>query len=197
MRIARFVVVPFALAFAAGCASESGEQGGRREAVAVETSGPWAGITDAICVVHPTRGNKCAGVIRFTQVEDGVRVRGEISGLKPNAKHGFHIHEFGDPTSPDGKSAGGHYNPEGREHAGPDAASHHAGDLGNLEADARGVARYDHVIRGLTIAGETDPIVGRSVVVHANEDDLKTQPTGNAGDRIGYGVIGVAKPPTK
>jgi Cu-Zn family superoxide dismutase len=123
-----------------------------------------------------------------------VQIVAEISGLKAKARHAFHIHEFGDVTGADGKTAGAHYNPEGHQHAGPDAAMRHAGDLGNVEADAKGRARYEKTLTGITIAGAKNPIVGRSVVIHAGEDDLTSQPSGNAGDRIGVGVIGIAKP---
>jgi len=191
-----------AAALAAGCASDPAghsEADHHAESAAVEVPAPHplADLTEAVAVVHPTTGNAAHGWMRFTQTADGMHVTGEIQGLKPNAKHAFHIHEFGDCTSGDGKSAGSHYNPEGHPHAGPDASMRHAGDLGNLEADASGVAHYDRTIAGLTVGGVNNPVIGRSVIIHAGEDDFATQPTGNAGDRIGCGVIGVAKPAAK
>lgn len=146
----------------------------------------------ATCTLAPTAGNQCRGVIRFQQVQGGVRVTGEITGLPPNTKHGFHIHELGDVSAADGTSAGGHYNPGGHPHAHPGATQRHAGDLGNVEADAQGRARYEATIAGLTIAGAQHPILGRSLVLHEKPDDLTTQPTGGAGARIAVGVIGVA-----
>lgn len=154
----------------------------------------WSQVDHAVAVIHPTAGNTCAGVVRFSETPNGVRVQAEISGLTPSSKHGFHIHEWGDATSPDGKSLGGHYNPEGHDHAGPDKPMRHAGDLGNLEADASGNATYDRTIANISVAGLQDPIVGRGVVIHASEDDLTSQPTGAAGARIGVGVIGIAQP---
>jgi superoxide dismutase, Cu-Zn family len=71
---------------------------------------------------------------------------------------------------------------------------HHAGDLGNIDADDKGHAHVERSVAGLTIAGDRNPILGRAVIIHASEDDFTTQPTGNAGDRIGCGVIGIAKP---
>jgi Cu-Zn family superoxide dismutase len=194
----RTLVPVLAAALAAGCASGGAPAASAPPAPVVEAApGVWAAISDAVAVAQPTKGSSVHGVVRFTDVADGVRVTAEFEGLKPNAKHAFHIHEFGDCTGTDGKSAGGHYNPEGHQHAGPDAPMHHAGDLGNIDADASGNARYERVISGLTIAGDHNPILGRSVVVHAGEDDLASQPAGNAGERVACGVIGVAKPPTK
>lgn len=153
-------------------------------------------ITRAVAVIRPTEGNDgVSGTIRFERVEDGVRVTALVRGLKPNSKHGFHAHEFGDATKPDGTSAGSHFDPAGSgHHARPGAGdAHHAGDFGNLEADAQGVARYDRTFESLTIGGSKAPVLGRAVVVHAEADEFD-QPTGSAGARIGIGVIGVANP---
>ena len=116
----------------------------------------------------------------------------DITGLKPG-KHGFHIHEFGDCSDKEAKSAGGHYNPTKHEHAGPDAPMHHMGDLGNIEADASGKAHLEMKDKDLKLSGENS-IIGYGVIVHEKADDLKTQPTGDAGGRVACGVIGVAKP---
>ena len=150
-------------------------------------------VDEAIAVIVPTTGSAVSGKIHFVSVPGGVHVVGEVRGLVPNSEHGFHIHEFGDVSSADGKSAGGHYNPEGHPHADVRVQPHHAGDLGNLKADGAGVGKVDLVVKGISIAGHMNPIIGRGVVVHAKPDDLKTQPTGDAGGRIGVGVIGVAK----
>src|SRR5205807_10607182 len=94
-------------------------------------------ITKAVAVLHPTKGNSVEGVITFTKEGNKIRVKGEVRGLTPG-KHGFHVHEFGDCSAPDAASAGGHFNPTGMPHAGPDAAKRHVGDLGNIEAGADG-----------------------------------------------------------
>ncbi|MEW6279664.1 MAG: superoxide dismutase family protein [Candidatus Eremiobacterota bacterium] len=148
----------------------------------------------AVAVVHPTAGNRAEGTVWFVQVDDRVKVTADIQGLAPNGTHGFHIHEWGDCSKPDATSAGSHYNPEGHAHAGPDTEARHAGDLGNLHADENGRAHLELTLDNVSIHGGKNPILGRSVIIHAGADDLKSQPTGNAGDRIGCGVIGLAKP---
>lgn len=142
-----------------------------------------------VAVLVPTAANLAKGTIHFTMDDKGVRVHGKVSGLTPG-KHGFHIHEFGDLRSKDGKAAGGHYNPENAKHGGPDDKDHHAGDLGNIEAGADGVAEVDRHVRGLKLHF----VVGRSIVVHSGADDLKSQPAGDSGDRVAVGVIGIANP---
>lgn len=151
-------------------------------------------ITEAVAVIHPTDGNTARGIVHFKQVGNRVKIVALIEGLNPDSRHGFHIHEFGDFSLPDAKSAGGHYNPEGKKHGGPADPDRHAGDLGNLEADAEGRAHYELAVDNISVNGPHNPILGRGVVVHAGPDDLVSQPTGNAGARIGFGIIGVAKP---
>ena len=150
--------------------------------------------TELVAVLSPTEGNQTAGVVTFKSAGKGkVEVKANISGLSPNSKHAIHIHQYGDLTSKDGKSAGDHYNPLGHKHALPDEKVRHAGDFGNLDADANGNATM-HVGRRQYFAGWTlSPIIGRGLVVHAKLDD-GSQPSGNAGDRIAVGVIGVRNP---
>ncbi len=154
----------------------------------------WMNVHNATCAIQPTEGNTCKGMISFTDVKGGVRVQATISGLAPNSTHGFHIHEFAYCGSADATCTGGHYDPETTgHHALPGASeAHHAGDMGNLVADASGHAVYDAVIPGISIAGQ-NAIIGRAVIIHAKPDD-GGQPTGNAGSRIGVGDIGVAAP---
>lgn len=144
--------------------------------------------TEAVCVLSAMKNSGVAGTILLTQQEGLVHVTGEITGLKPG-EHGFHIHMFGDLRAADGTSAGGHYNPEGHPHGGPDSRERHAGDLGNIKADAKGIAKVDAKVKGLSV----HKVLGRALVVHADPDDLKSQPAGNAGPRIGVGVIGLAE----
>jgi Cu-Zn family superoxide dismutase len=148
--------------------------------------------TKAIAVLHPTAGNNVTGLVTFTKSGYEVKVVADVTGLTPG-KHGFHIHEFGDCSSSDGNSAGGHFNPTHKQHGAPDASDRHAGDLGNIEADASGKAHLEWSDTVMKLSG-ADSIVGHAVIVHEKVDDLKTQPTGNAGGRLACGVIGVAKP---
>lgn len=151
-----------------------------------------ASVTRAIAVIHPTEGNQVHGTVTFTKKKGGVHVVAELNGLAPGA-HGFHVHAFGDCSANDGTSAGVHFNPTSMPHAGPAAEKRHAGDLGNITADESGVAKLDVLDSHLRLEG-TDSIIGRSVIVHAKADDLTSQPSGNAGARVGCGVIGVAQP---
>jgi Cu-Zn family superoxide dismutase len=156
-------------------------------------AGQAAGIdvNKTVAVLHPTQGNNVTGTVYFSRTANGIEVTGDVMGLSPG-KHGFHIHQFGDCTAPDGTSAGGHFNPENQPHAGPDQANRHVGDLGNIVADSSGNAHYARTDSHLKFDGR-DSIIGRAVIVHAGEDDLKSQPTGNAGSRVACGVIGIAK----
>jgi Cu-Zn family superoxide dismutase len=150
--------------------------------------------TELVAVLSPTEGNQAAGVVTFKSSGKGkVEVNANLTGLTPNSKHAIHIHQYGDLTSKDGKSAGDHYNPLGHQHALPDKKIRHAGDFGNLEADANGNATFRLVVENISLAGRLSPIIGRGVVVHARPDD-GSQPSGNAGDRIAVGVIGVRNP---
>ena len=146
----------------------------------------------AVTVLHPTDGNKVSGTVTFTEVADGVQVHAEIAGLTPG-NHGFHVHEFGDCTAADGSSAGGHFNPTNQPHAGPDADARHVGDMGNIEVDASGAAKLDYLDHSMSLSNDERSIIGRSVVVHAKADDLKSQPAGDSGARVACGVIGRAK----
>ncbi|MCB1119554.1 MAG: superoxide dismutase family protein [Chlamydiia bacterium] len=144
-------------------------------------------VMQAVAYVHPTEGNEAHGRVTFDQVDGGVQVTADIEGLMPG-KHGFHIHEHGDCSAPDASSAGGHFNPTNKPHGGPESQEHHVGDLGNLEADAEGRAHFEFASEELELNGPNS-IIGKSVIVHADEDDLTTQPTGNSGARVGCGTI--------
>lgn len=129
-----------------------------------------------------------SGTVTFSATDDGVMVEAFIEGLGDGA-HGFHIHEFGDCSAADGSSAGGHFNPEGHPHSAPDSDLRHMGDLGNIQGVAGATTRYTFTDKMIDLS----LIAGRSVVVHGGQDDLSSQPAGNAGPRIACGVIGVVK----
>jgi len=149
-----------------------------------------AQISKAVALLVPTKGSKAEGRVTFLQAEEGIQVKGEVSGLTPG-EHGFHVHEFG-VWSPDGKAAGSHFNPESESHADRTAPKRHVGDLGNIKANENGNATIDFVDKHLTFRGPHS-IIGRGLVVHEKADDY-SQPVGNAGGRVAVGVIGVAQP---
>ena len=153
----------------------------------------WKDVTEASCVVTPTPGNSVSGTVTFEDTEDGLLVIAEISGLTPNQKHGFHVHQLGYSGSSDATCTKGHYDPDVTGfHALPGFdGEHHAGDLGVLHADGTGSASYRAVFADLSVAGK-HAVVGRAVIIHAKPDD-GGQPTGNAGGRIGVGNIAIGK----
>ena len=142
--------------------------------------------TKAVAILQPSSGSEVKGQVTFTKTGDDVKVVADIENLKPG-KHGFHLHEKGDCSATDASSAGAHFNPTHQHHGGPTTAEHHAGDLGNITADSTGRVHLEWT--GKLQLNGPDSIVGKSVVVHEMEDDLKTDPSGNSGTRIACGVI--------
>jgi len=144
---------------------------------------------DAVATIAPVNDSKVSGWVSFHKQEDKkVLVKAHVKGLKPNKKYGFHVHKFGDCRE-NGKNAGPHLNPHKGEHGSPENKKRHMGDLGNLVAGKDGTAKYEAVLDSMCMY----KIGGRSVIVHANEDDLSSQPSGNAGPYIGCGVVGYMK----
>jgi Cu-Zn family superoxide dismutase len=180
-------VICLALLLVSGCrtTTESSDTGEEQPAEVKEV--PVAGPS-AKAMLQALGESGVGGWVSFTAVDDGVQVEAQVTGLTPG-KHGFHIHQWGDCSAPDGKSAGGHFNPEGVDHAGPGAAMAHAGDLGNLEADEEGKATLALHSQRIALAEAPENVLGRGVIVHELEDDLTSQPTGAAGGRLACGVI--------
>ena len=143
----------------------------------------------ATAQLQPTKGNKTFGEADFEQVGDKVRVVVFVQGLKPGQEHGMHIHEVGDCSSGDGMSTKGHFNPFGKPHANHGSPERHAGDLPSLKANKEGRANVQIDLDIITVTPGPASILGRGLIVHADPDDYKTQPTGNAGARIACGVI--------
>lgn len=157
----------------------------------VQTTVP---IALALAELQPTAGNKTTGTVTFTQLEEGVQVVVDIREMSGGAgKRGFHIHEHGDCSAPDATSAGGHFNPTGAPHGGPNDENRHAGDFGNLEFNEEGIAQVVFIDHHISLTGP-DSIIGRAVIVHTQEDDLTSQPTGDAGPRAACGVIVLIRP---
>lgn len=157
------------LLIAAGCASTASRPG-------------------ASATLVPTTGSTAGGSVHFTELKDGeVEVKVDLTGLTPGL-HGFHIHEKGD-CGDNAKNAGGHYNPGGLAHGAPTDVSHHAGDFGNVTADAKGEVHTAFSTHSVTVTAGPSSVVGHAVVLHEKDDDLKTQPAGNAGGRIACGAV--------
>jgi len=146
---------------------------------------------DAVAVLMPTAGNTISGTVIFAKSGQAMRVIAEVSNLTPGS-HGFHIHEFGDCRAADGSSAGGHFNPGKSSHGSPNTDPRHVGDLGNIVADESGVGKLDMQVAGPELEGPNG-IIGRSIIVHADPDDMQTQPAGKSGARLACGVIGFAR----
>jgi len=143
----------------------------------------------ASATLQPTKGSTVRGSASFVQLGDKVRVTANVSGLRPNGEFGFHIHEAGDCSSGDGMSTKGHFNPFGKQHAHAGTPERHAGDLPSLKSDAGGNASVTADLDVITVAPGPASVVGRGLIVHAQADDFKTQPTGNAGARSACAVI--------
>ncbi len=174
---------------AAGCASSSGTASSGASASSSSSSANAAEGPQARATIEPKSGSTVSGTATFTELgSGGVRVRVHIENAPPGT-HGLHLHEKGDCSDPEAKSAGGHFNPGQMPHAGPKDEKRHAGDLGNIEIGANGKGDLDVRSDLLTVRPGPNSVAGRSVVFHEKADDLTTQPTGNAGGRLGCGVI--------
>jgi len=166
----------FVLVASTACGDDSGD------------GGEAAGLT-ANAAIAPKSGNTTlAGDAKFSGAAGAITLTLTLTGAPPG-QHGAHIHETGDCSAPDAMSAGGHWNPTTHMHAAPGATAH-LGDLGNITVAADGTATLTYSYPEWTIGGgaPTD-LIGKAIVIHAMPDDLMTQPTGNAGGRIGCGVI--------
>ena len=184
----------------AGCSREQPE--GAPRAPEPTTAAPAEKVTpaepaqEAVAQVAPTQGNTVTGSLALASSPQGVHITGAIQGLKPNAEFGFHVHEKGDCSAPDGSSAGGHFNPTQAQHGNPTSATHHAGDMVNIRSNGEGVAQVDTTAAGTTLHGDpTTDVIGKAIVVHEGPDDYATQPSGNSGKRVACGVIAATSSP--
>lgn len=143
--------------------------------------------------IGPASASLVSGRLAITAIDGGVRIEGDLGGLAPNGTHAIHVHERGDCSAADASSAGGHFNPGGMPHGRAGEGPHHLGDMDNLHANNDGVAHVDIRLMGVTLgSGAANDVLGRAIVVHAMPDDYRSQPSGNAGARVGCGVIDVA-----
>ena len=183
-RFGTSVSLAFAVLFVVGCAQQS-DPG----ADAVEVAAPESEATNVIVQLEPKSDSGVTGTASFMQQDGEVMLHIEIENAPPG-EHAFHIHEFGDCSSADGKSAGGHWNPTEMDHGSWGADAHHFGDVGNILIAEDGTGTFDMTTAVWSIGGgEPNDILGKSVILHAGVDDFTTQPTGAAGGRIACGVI--------
>lgn len=142
-------------------------------------------------VVSDMHSDKYPGVKGTVTIEDlpkEYKITTDLSGLKPQSRLGFHVHQNGACEGPDYKSAGDHFNPHHLPHGSPAGHKKHSGDFGNLMTNAQGESKQEFIVPKEDGEG-IDKLVNKSVLIHAKADDLKTQPAGNSGDRVACGII--------
>lgn len=141
--------------------------------------------------IEAKSGATLTGKAEFRQKDGAKDVTAKIDVEKaPPGEHAVHIHEKGDCSSPDGKSAGGHWNPGSEAHGQWGHDHFHLGDIGNMKVGEDGKGTITLTTDKWTIGGGgPNDVIGKSVIVHEKVDDFTTQPTGNAGNRIGCVVI--------
>jgi len=147
----------------------------------------------ATAAIQSRSDSHVTGKATFTEEKGQVTLKIEIEGAEPGT-HAVHLHEKGDCAAPDATSAGGHWNPTHENHGKWNTAPFHHGDIGNIEVGADGKGTFKLTTNLWTIGSGVDTdVVGKAVIVHAKADDFTTQPTGNAGGRVGCGVVELAK----
>ena len=144
---------------------------------------------EAVANIESRSDSHVTGKATFHEANGQVTLKIKIEGAEPGT-HAVHLHEKGDCTAPDGASAGGHWNPTHEGHGKWVASPFHRGDIGNIEVGADGKGTFTLTTDLWTIGGapETD-VIGKGIIIHAKADDFTTQPTGNAGGRVGCGVV--------
>jgi Cu-Zn family superoxide dismutase len=185
LQILSSVILSAALLFT-GCESNNHDEhaSGMKTMSSSSAGGAMAQISPSKGAATQPSNNHVTGTVSFSEASGGVKVTAHIMGLSPG-EHGFHIHDAADLSDPALKGAGPHYNPGHHQHGGPETPEHHAGDLGNITADAQGNAHLDAMMMNVKLSD----LIGKSVIVHAGPDDLKTDPAGNSGARVAGGVI--------
>jgi Cu-Zn family superoxide dismutase len=160
------------------------------ESMPAEVKDAMSGLPGAVAVMESKSGSALTGTATFVRGEGAqITLTVAVAGVTPG-EHAAHIHQNGDCSADDGSSAGGHWNPTTSEHGKWGAEMHHLGDIGNIVVGEDGTGTITLTTEKWTLGdgGPTD-VVGKSIIVHTSADDFATQPTGNAGGRIGCGVI--------
>ena len=144
----------------------------------------------AECQIMSANESVVTGLAIFSEENKEVVMSIYVKNLTQGL-HAIHIHEFGNCSSNDAKSAGGHWNPDNQNHGKWGSSSHHKGDIANLKADSLGIAKlkFKTPLWCLDCQDSLKNIIGKSIIIHEGIDDFKSQPSGNAGKRIGCGVI--------
>lgn len=206
MKLIKFSFLIALIAFSCGEAPSSSTD--KSEAVAADSENKPAdtdtrkyikvgGAKTAKAILSGCSDSEMNGIVEFTEKDGVVKMNARMNNVN-QGMHGFHIHAIGDCSSADGKSAGGHWNPTNEDHGKWGTPPFHKGDIGNFKADKNGVGSIN-IKTDLWCIGcgdEMKDIVGKSIIVHAGEDDCTSQPSGAAGARIACGIIeniGLAK----
>lgn len=159
-------------------------------AMLLATANASAAVGHAMADIVDAQG-QTRGQAMLMQAKDGVHVQVKGVGL-PAGVHAVHVHTTGTCTGPDFTSAGGHWNPEKKQHGHDNPAGAHMGDMPNMTVSADGTGTLDTIIKGATLEGGSEPLFdadGAAIVIHAGQDDYKSDPTGNAGGRLACGVV--------
>ncbi len=172
------------LAASAGIALVAGALG----AMGLARPAAAADAATANAAIESRSGSKVTGKAAFTELPAGTKIEVWIENATPGV-HGIHLHEKGDCSAPDASSAGAHFNPSGNPHGGPAEEKHHNGDWGNITVGADGKGHLSVTSAMLTVKPGPNSVVGKAVVFHEKADDLKSQPSGDAGGRYGCGVV--------
>jgi len=178
---------------AAGCKPKPEPASETTETPVQEVAAPQEATVDDMMVATATLKTADGtelGTVTFTQHTDGgTEMVAELHGVQGAGEHGIHVHEVGECSAPDFKSAGGHFNPQGTDHACPPTTPRHAGDFGNVEISADGSGHLDETSDLVTVTPGDTSVVGRAVILHAGRDDCTSQPSGDAGPRLACGVV--------
>jgi Cu-Zn family superoxide dismutase len=171
-------LIALALAALTGCATD-------------EAPAPASAEASATAAMRDP-GGRTVATATATASGDAVRVRVEAAGLGPGT-YGVHVHNVGRCDPPDFASAGPHWNPAGRQHGSQNPQGPHMGDLPNLMVGTDGRGTLEFAINGADLRGGARPMLdgdGAALMIHANPDDYRTDPSGNSGARIACGIFG-------